>query len=443
MLQSYVMKKTLLLLLLHLFLVTTALAQLVAGPMLGHTDMREARIWLQTEKAASVTLEYKKQGNTNLWQKTETLKSRPSEAHCLTFTIALLEPGTTYEYRVLADGKAVARPYPLLFSTQPLWQWRNDPPAFKVAMGSCNFINETVYDRPGKPYGGDYFIFERMAEAKPDMMLWLGDNTYLREADWSSRAGVLHRYSHSRAIPEMQQMLAVCPNYAIWDDHDYGPNDANKSWVHKNYSLEAFKLFWANPTVGTPEVPGITTAFRFRDVDFFLLDDRWSRSSESLHDSCEREMLGEAQIEWLINALKFSDAPYKIVANGSQVLNSMAVYENYAVFACEREKLLRRIAAEGIKNVVFVTGDRHHSEISRLTVEGIVFHDVTASPLTSSFARSRDNEPNANRIEGSLVLQRNFALFEFSGPRKERELLIRFVDNTGKEVYQYKLTRQH
>jgi hypothetical protein len=69
-------------------------------------------------------------------------------------------------------------------------------------------------------------------------------------------------------------------------------------------------------------------------------------------------------------------------------------------------------------------------------------HDVTASPLTSSFPANRDNEPNANRIPGSLVLKRNFAVFEFTGPRKERSLLIRFVDNTGQEVYRYQLDRQ-
>jgi len=418
------------------------LAQLQSGPMLGHIELRSAKIWVQTEKEALVRLEIKKHLSKDAWQWVNTFKSKNEDALCVTFDIGGLEPGTSYTYRIKVGGKEISRPYPLQFTTQSLWQWRSDPPAFKVAMGSCNYINEAAFDRPGKPYGGDYFIFEKIAESSPDLMLWLGDNTYLREADWSSRSGVLHRNTHSRAIPEMQKLLASCPNYAIWDDHDYGPNDANRSWIHKNWSQEAFQLFWANPGFGLTPGNGITTAFSYNDIDFFLLDDRWFRSSESLADSCEREMLGQLQIDWLINALKFSKAPFKIVANGSQVLNSMALYENYAQFPCEREQLLQRIAAEGIKNVVFVTGDRHHSEISRLEVGGIVFHDVTASPLTSSFPANRDNEPNANRIAGSLILKRNFALFEFSGARKARELKIRFVDNVGIEVYQYQLPYQ-
>ena len=35
-----------------------------------------------------------------------------------------------------------------------------DPPDLKIALGSCAFINEEKYDRPGDPYGGNYEIFE-------------------------------------------------------------------------------------------------------------------------------------------------------------------------------------------------------------------------------------------------------------------------------------------
>ncbi|MBK8613627.1 MAG: hypothetical protein IPN85_09025 [Flavobacteriales bacterium] len=38
-------------------------------------------------------------------------------------------------------------------------------------------MNEPAYDRPGTAYGGGYGIFNSIAETKPDLMLWLGDNT--------------------------------------------------------------------------------------------------------------------------------------------------------------------------------------------------------------------------------------------------------------------------
>lgn len=434
------MKKTCLSLLLAFFPLIL-LAQLRSGPMLGYAEHREVAIWLQTQEANEVQLEYRVKG-TEQWTKTDSQQTKAQEAHTARFIIGDLAPGTTYEYRLLLKDKLHGIEKPYEFKTQSLWQWRQEPPNFKIAMGSCAYVSEAAYDRPGEPYGGDYPIFEKMADANPDMMLWLGDNTYLREVDWSSRSGIIHRYSHTRALPELQRLLASCPNYAIWDDHDFGPNDANRSWIQKQQSLEIFKLFWANNGYGTPEFDGITGAFRFNDIDFFLLDNRYHRSSERLKDSCAREMLGQKQIDWLINALKFSNAPFKIVAVGSQVLNSEALYENYAQFACERKQLLDRIAAEGIKNVVFVTGDRHHSEISRLEVNGIVMHDITASPLTSKAGNNRDQEINRNRIPGSLILQRNYTLVEVAGSRKNRSLQVKTFSNEGQELFSFTIEQQ-
>jgi alkaline phosphatase D len=71
----------------------------------------------------------------------------------------------------------------LQFRTPPLWQWRTDPPDFTLLTGSCAYINEEAYDRPGKPYGDGYSIFETMAQMRPDLTLWMGDNLYFHEAD--------------------------------------------------------------------------------------------------------------------------------------------------------------------------------------------------------------------------------------------------------------------
>ena len=433
--------KKLILLLLGLLVFEFSSAQLRSGPMLGYAEHREVAIWLQTQKQDAVQLEYRVKG-AEKWKNAGTKLTKSQEAFTANYILGNLEPGTTYEYRFLVMAKMYGKEKPYEFKTQQLWQWRQEPPNFKIAMGSCAYVSETAYDRPGEPYGGDYQIFEKMADAQPDMMLWLGDNTYLREVDWSSRSGIIHRYSHTRQLPEMQRLLAACPNYAIWDDHDFGPNDANGSWIHKQLSLDIFKLFWANNGYGMPEFEGTTGAFRFNDIDFFLLDNRYHRSSERLKDSCVREMLGQAQIDWLINALKHSNASFKIVAVGSQVLNSEALYENYAQFPCERQQLLDRIAAEGIKNVVFTTGDRHHSEISKIEHRGIVMHDITASPLTSKQGNNRDGENNRNRVAGSLVLQRNYTTLEVSGNRRERQLLLRNFDSNGGELFSYTIAQQ-
>ena len=48
----------------------------------------------------------------------------------------------------------------------------------------------------------------------------------------------------------MQPLLARTHNYAIWDDHDFGPNDSDRSSAIKAITLEAFKDSWPNPSYG-------------------------------------------------------------------------------------------------------------------------------------------------------------------------------------------------
>ena len=231
-----------------------------------------------------------------------------------TFDVGGLEPATGYRYRIWFNGGLMEEglmPEAMSFRTQPLWDYRFDPPEFTVALGSCSFINEPAYDRPGKGYGGGYGIYETIAASRPDLMLWLGDNVYFREVDLDSRYGMQHRYSHLRRLPELQPLLGACPHYAIWDDHDYGPNDADGSWIHKDWAAETFEDFWPNPSHGLPDLggAGITSQFRFHDVDFFLMDNRTFRINP---DNVTRtpQMLGEAQTDWLISALQYSKAPF-------------------------------------------------------------------------------------------------------------------------------------
>ncbi|MGB0425227.1 MAG: alkaline phosphatase D family protein, partial [Flavobacteriales bacterium] len=300
---------------------------------------------------------------------------------------------------------------------------------------SCAYINEPEFDRPGTPYGKDLGIFDIMAEKDPDLMLWLGDNIYLREVDYTTLSGFFHRYTHTRSQPELQNLLQACPNYAIWDDHDYGPNDGNRSYIHKDWALKSFELFWGNPSYGLPDANGgITTQFAFNDIDFFLLDNRYFRSNHTVKQD-QQGIFGEEQVDWLIEALKFSKSPFKIVASGGQFLSSFAEYENHALYAEERKNLIKRIEKEGITGVIFLTGDRHSTELSVMNLKkGNKIYDLTASPLTSG-AYDHLSEPNKNRIDGTMVCTQNFATLNFTGDTKNRKCVITIYNSKGEEQW--------
>ncbi len=408
---------------------------LQSGPMLGYSDMREVLLWVQTKAPAKVHFKYWDKTNPKQVFETDVVQTLKDKA----FTAALIAdkvlPGRKYQYELYINGKKVERPYPLEFQTQVLWKYRTDPPDFTVAAGSCTYINEAEFDRPGKPYGQAYEIFKAIADKRPDVMLWLGDNTYFRESDWNTRTGMLHRYTHTRSLPEMQPLLASTHHYAIWDDHDFGPNDCDGSFWNKEHALEAFKLFWGNPSYGVSTLRGITTQFSWGDVDFFLLDNRYYRTPKD-RKTGTKTILGQEQFEWLINALVASHATFKIIVIGGQVLNPAVVYETYANYAEERQRLIDAITKEGISGVMFLTGDRHITELSMLPREGTYpLYDLTCSPLTSGIFSGARTEANSLRVAGTLVETQNFALLKFSGKREERMLTISIHDKDGQELW--------
>jgi alkaline phosphatase D len=409
---------------------------LKSGPMVGYSEMTEVLLWVQTDKAAKVKFQYWDKAKPAVRYSTEEVLTSESRAFTAKLTATKLQPGKKYAYELYINSAKVDRPYPLEFKTQTLWQFRTDPPNFKIAMGSCTYVNEPEVDRPGKPYGGDYGIFKSIYNKHPDLMLWLGDNTYLREVDWFSRSGIFYRYTHTRSLPEMQPLLASASNYAMLDDHDFGQNDSDRSYRNQDDALDAFRLFWGNPTFGTKDNKAAFTKFEWADVEVFMLDDRTFRTPEA-RKSGVQTMIGENQYEWLIDSLTHSSATFKIVAIGGQVLNPVKLdyVEDYSNFPEEKEKLLSEIEKENIKGVIFVTGDRHQSELSMLKREGAYpLYDFTVSPLTAGpYDSSKEN--NYLRVPGTLYADHNFGVMDISGPRKDRKLIFSLYDKNGKELW--------
>ena len=423
-------------------------ALLQAGPMVGYGTHREAQLWVQTTRPARVQLRYWSakapdspavvpDPDTAL---TEVQQTTADGDHIARFTISALEPGNTYAYQLYINGRHVERPYPLRFQTQPLWQWRTDPPTLTMALGSCAYINDPAYDRPGEPYGGDYRIFRSIADKNPDLMLWTGDNVYYREVDWATPTTMEARYAHTRRTPALQPLLGHTHNYAIWDDHDYGPNNSNRSYRQKEASLRIFKQYWANPNYGRPDVPGVFGKFKWGDVDVFLLDDRYHRSPTGAPRTEDKTMWGAEQRRWLIDALTTSEAPFKLVVNGGQMITEQTQYETLARFPHEQSQLLEALQKRAIEGVVFLSGDRHITELLRRRPDGFYpLYEFTNSPLTAG-AGSDPGTPN--RVDGTLVEQRNFGTLTVSGPREDRVLTLRTFDADGELLWERSIRAQ-
>ena len=413
-----------------------------SGPMLGHVDIVEATIWAQTDGPADVAIRYWRGPKTKAKTSpaTQTTADRFYTAKVL---LTDLKPETTYQYQVLLNGKAVTLSRPTNFTTQPLWKYRKEPPEISFALGSCLYVNDPEFDRPGKPYGDAFDILESIPRLKPDFMLWLGDNTYFRESDFNSISRLAYRHSHTRAWPGLQTLLSATAHYAIWDDHDYGPNDSDRGYSQKDAALDLFKMFWANPQFGTRETPGTYGAMTWGDLDFFFLDNRFYRAPNKLKEP-GKSYLGEKQLQWLKDNLISSHATFKFVVNGNQVTNVYSAHESYAHFAEEHASFMRWLNESGVEGVVFLSGDRHFSELLKTDrAHNYPLYELTSSPLTSGTIWSLDNEANNPlRVPGMVTSdRRNFSMIRVTGPQSERALAFATYDQKGNLMWEHKITR--
>ena len=415
------------------FITIFSIAQpkIISGPMLGPVELRDAKVWIEvSSEVKSVSLQYYKKNNP-VNSKTISYKGElGNEFNPVQFIIGGMDFNTEYEYKILINGKATN--YNGQFVTKDLWQWRKPAPDFSFLTGSCAYFNQPKYDRPGKPYGLDSSIFETMAKEKAAFMLWLGDNWYTRDVDYYSEWGLWYRAQHDRAQPILQKFLKAMPHISTWDDHDYGPNDIGKNYILKDVSRNIFMKYFSNPSYGE-NGQGIYTMTSWGDADIFITDDRWFRSADHMKDSIngkpnpEKRMMGEQQMEWLKNSLLFSMATFKIIAVGSQVLNPASPYDKWKNFPVEYGDLMNFLKENKINGVIFLSGDRHHSEIIKVDRPGSYpLFDITVSPLTSGTHPFAGPElSNPYRILG-IDEKQNYAKFSFSGPKDQRKLLVEF-----------------
>ena len=87
-------------------------------------------------------------------------------------------------------------------------------------------------------------------------------------------------------------------------------------------------------------------------------------------------------------------------------------------------RLMEFLNRKKINGVLFLTGDRHHSEIVKADRPGNYdLYDITVSPFTSGVSRVRGDEiNNPARVSGSLVEERNYAKIQVDGKKRRARI---------------------
>jgi alkaline phosphatase D len=300
--------------------------------------------------------------------------------------------------------------------------------------GSCAFQYPFPLNAGGKRRRLNQ-IFSSMAKEEADFMVWTGDNVYYLAGEWNSYKGMVNKMLKVRTRYPIDGFLKSCPQYAIWDDHDYGPNDSDGKFELKDTSLAVFKKFWANPYYGTETQNGVFTHFSQGDCDFLLLDSRYDcdKSTEV------RKLLGDKQMEWLKQTLLASKANFKFVFSGTQFLPVEQSGETWGKFPKEHGDFMKFLADNNITGVILVSGDRHYSELNKEERPGTYpLYEFTCSPLTSFMDPSYPKN-NPLRVEGTAIRTQNYGRVKVFNDGAERVCRLEEFDRKGKLIWKYDL----
>jgi alkaline phosphatase D len=244
---------------------------------------------------------------------------------------------------------------------------------------------------------------------------------------------------------------------ATWDDHDYGWNDIGRHYPFKAQSKEIFLDFFGEPANSARRKhAGIYTSYYFKGkgktLQLILLDNRTFRDNLRKyrgelhnddrffykldyfwHETEDSTLLGAEQWAWLENELK-QPADVRIIGSGSQFGISFNGYEAWANFPHEQKRMLDLIKKTKANGVVFITGDVHYAEVSRLQSPGMYpIYDVTSSGITSTWHFAT---PNTNRIEGP-VMENHFGLITIDWDKPDVEIKMEIWDVSNNQRIEY------
>ncbi|GLD93172.1 hypothetical protein PINS_up001764 [Pythium insidiosum] len=158
--------------------------------------------------------------------------------------------------------------------------------------------------------------------------------------------------------PEYAAFRQRVPVVGVWDDHDYGRNDGDKTYLYREQSQQIF-LDFLGEAVDSPRrrQEGVYAAYTVgtgeQSVRIILLDVRYNKDPYGATDG---DFLGDAQWAWLEQELRDSTAAFNLIVSGVQILPADRFFggENWQRFPQQRRRLLDLILTSNARGVLLM-----------------------------------------------------------------------------------------
>lgn len=171
-----------------------------------------------------------------------------------------------------------------------------------------------------------------------------------------------------------------------WDDHDFGINNGQGELPEGSLIKSAGKVrdvgwqkgkvmgrqihtnFWdiqnnLPSKTGGVYYSKILQPSKNRNLQIIMLDNRWYQKYSTDTSNCT--LLGEEQLRWFLNELN-KKADIRIIVSGTHIISDDKSMESWETYRHERNKIFKTIESQNIKNIFFLSGDKHVGAVSYL-----------------------------------------------------------------------------
>lgn len=411
---------------------------LVFGPEFSVTYNDSVRVWVMTKNSTgsgdALSVELRDASNT-LFVGTPVVSDSRIGYNIRSFAFSGLQSGSTYTASVMKNGTTVVR-------SATVTNKNSFVSNFEFLAGGCGRIMDMTrcVDQVEGPLhtNGSPDIYKHMANENSDLMVWLGDATYLfgiehaqgmcsgMVNDWDNMDALVSRYTFNRQFHDT--LLRAMPQLAITDNHDMGGNEYNKTMATIGLTKQNFMNWWQNPQyMSNAAGQGLYSSYKYKDVEFFLLDNRSYRESTTSH-------LGPDQLAWLKTALLNSTAPFKVLISGTPAFNKAWGGRNFSITA-QCDTLLKFIKVNNINGVMCYSADIHQQQFyGKYNDHTYPFFDILSGNLASDIGTSGSSvNPNSDDIFNSNA--QTYVRTNLYGAVGDRRYKIEYVSPEGIVYY--------
>jgi alkaline phosphatase D len=150
------------------------------------------------------------------------------------------------------------------------------------------------------------------------------------------------------------------PMYLGWDDHDFCSNNADVNCPFAAQSVQAYREYYLwQADNGIDGTNGCPTASTFQRIDYGRVVSVFIIDARSARDNSAKTMLGSCQYAWLTQGLLASKSTWKIVLTPVPFNPTVKTWDAWGAFSAERARFVKFIQKNGIRNLVFFSGDIH------------------------------------------------------------------------------------